>query len=390
MSDLPLNKFIVDEPPLLVFRSLVRALGLPEATFLQQLHYWLHLKSRSPDRYADHFIDGRYWVHWTYEEMRAEIPLGTSSLDTHKRVVGLLRAHGILLVEHHGSAWDRTNWYSISYEALQRFLRKDSSAPPSTGGETADALPALPPMQDEPSPPSTGGIPFDGSEDLPDFPWPSSSIGKTTDHKIGTETTSKTTTTTNEVTVGSGAEVRPDLDLDCIPEVFRAAVLTALDGVPEPQLFADLLAARLERDEQLAPDKRIGSPVLWLRHMLSRRAKIDYSPACAFAARRDAVKLKHRRAQERMERENLRERERICAHIREEMAASERVRSMSDAERRDLVLGTNNGQRSARVAAAVESAVLAGMLPGHPLACAMVVKTLRRPEYASPTSGVAP
>lgn len=156
MTPATLSKFIVDERPLLVFRSLVRELGLPEAVFLQQLHYWLFTKSQSPERYADHFIQDRFWVHWNYEEMRAEIPLGTSTCDTHKRVVCVLKGLGVLHVAHHGPRWDRTNWYSIDYKKLDALLRK-SPGNPSNGGEAADASAAAPPMPPRPGRPSIGG-----------------------------------------------------------------------------------------------------------------------------------------------------------------------------------------------------------------------------------------
>lgn len=391
MNDLVLGKFLVDEPPLLVFRSLVIALGLHEAVFLQQLHYWLHQKSRSPDRYSDHFIHGRFWVHWTYEEMAREIPLGGSTLDIHKRVVRQLKARGILLVEHHGPAWDRTNWYSINHEALARFLGKRLPPPPSSVGDASDALVTAPPMHTKPIPPSIGGHAFDGDEELPDLPSPRRIGGNFANHKTKTETTSKTTTKRQVVVADAESEgqvVGPaTLILDSIPEELRAGVLQELKGVVQPQLFADLLAARIERNANLPPTRGLGSPILWLRQMIRISDRVDYAPAVAFAARRNAAESERRLAEERLERESAKERDRIAAQTQAISAANARVEAMSEAERQALVFQANRGHQVPRVADDIAKSVRGGTLPEHPLARAMVLNALRSPPFSPPVGG---
>lgn len=122
---------LYDEPPIAVSPTLCRLLDLPKAVFLQQLHYWLQQKRNDPGRYVDHYIDNRFWVYWTSEDLLREIPLGRS-IEPHRRVIKDLRALGVLLVaQHRVSTWDRTNFYSIDYHKLDElvFLETHESPP---------------------------------------------------------------------------------------------------------------------------------------------------------------------------------------------------------------------------------------------------------------------
>jgi hypothetical protein len=358
MTPANLSKFIVDERPLLVFRSLVRELGLPEAVFLQQLHYWLFTKSQSPERYADHFIQDRFWVHWTYEEMRAEIPLGTSTFDTHKRVIRKLRQSGILLVAKHGQAWDQTNWYSINYPAFGCAIGAQPGEDPSSGGGAAGASVALPPLQDRRVIPSKNG--------------------NSTDHYQTTQTSPETTTTTNVVAAskaGSGSS-SVELDLTGIPEPLWPEVCALLGCRSDGQRFADQLAAGLERSSALPESRRIQSPILWLRKLLSDPVAVDFSAADAVAARRMAVALAQRRAAERTAQEaaEIEQREAEAALRADEAQLA--IASMSPDARVELISSANRMQPSRRSAAEVERSISAGQLPVSPLARLAVFKAL--------------
>ncbi len=110
---------LFDEPPIAISPTLCRVLGLASAVFLQQLHYRIQQKVAAPDRYADHFINDRFWVYWTSDDLLREIPLGRS-IEPHRRVVKDLRTIGVLIVEKHRAAiWDRTNFYTIDYSQLE-------------------------------------------------------------------------------------------------------------------------------------------------------------------------------------------------------------------------------------------------------------------------------
>lgn len=118
------RNLLFDEPPISISPTLARLISLQAAVLLQQLHYWLQQKAAAPERYRDHFINGRYWVYWTQEQLQRAIPLGRSS-DPHKRLVKELSALGILLVERHrASSWDRTNFYSIDYLCFDDFIAR--------------------------------------------------------------------------------------------------------------------------------------------------------------------------------------------------------------------------------------------------------------------------
>ena len=80
-----LGNFLIDEYPLMVQPSLAQALGLNEALFLQQLHYWLQ-RSR-------HNFDGKPWVYNTFENWQQQnFPFW--AINTLKRAVGNLEKKG--------------------------------------------------------------------------------------------------------------------------------------------------------------------------------------------------------------------------------------------------------------------------------------------------------
>ena len=181
----------------------------------------------------------------------------------------------------------------------------------------------------------------------------------------------------------------PNLILDGIPEFLRADVIKELKNEPDPQCFADLLAARMERDAQLPETHRIGAPILWLRQMVDASDLVDFTPAFAFAARRDAAESERRRAEEKREQDAIQERERAAMQAQELTAASARVLAMPEGERQALALQASRGHRIPRAAEEIERSVLAGRLPEHPLARAMVLNALRSPQFSPPSGGPA-
>lgn len=364
------SKFIVDEPPMVVFRSLVRRFGLHEGHFLQHLHYWLHVKAQDAERYKDHFIDGRYWVHWTMAELQQQIPFGTSSSDTHKRVIRELRGLGILLVAKHGPKWDQTNWYSIDYQSFGRAIAIQPNDDPSSGGGAAGALVASPPLHDRQSIPSNRGT--------------------AVDHYQTTETSSETTTTRNIVVafeVGFGSS-SIELDLSGIPEHLLPEVRALLESRPDGQRFADQLASALERSTALPESRRIQSPILWLRKLLSDPAAVDFSAADAAAARRTAAALAQRRAAERAAQQAAEVEQREAAAALKAEEAQLVIAAMSHGDRIALISSANREQPSPRSAAEVERSISAGQLPGPPLARLAVLKALAAmPSLVSPARG---
>jgi hypothetical protein len=79
-----MSKLLIDEPPLQVLPSLALAIGLNEAIFLQQLHYWLQ---RSEHQHA-----GQRWVYNTLEGWHEQFPFW--SMSTVRRTIRSLKAQG--------------------------------------------------------------------------------------------------------------------------------------------------------------------------------------------------------------------------------------------------------------------------------------------------------
>jgi hypothetical protein len=108
-----LSKLLISEQPLQVLPSLAVAIGLNDALFLQQLHYWL---SRSK-----HEHDGKVWIYNTYDEWKEQFPFW--SLDTMQRIAKRLVEKELIYVHRFNEAnWDRTNWYAINYDKLDELM----------------------------------------------------------------------------------------------------------------------------------------------------------------------------------------------------------------------------------------------------------------------------
>jgi hypothetical protein len=101
------SKLLIEEQPLQVLPSLAKAIGLDEALFLQQVHYWL--------KNSKHEDDGRRWVYNSYEDWLQQLPF--FSQRKLERIVKALKARGLLLVRRQ-PGFDRRNWYSIDYQAF--------------------------------------------------------------------------------------------------------------------------------------------------------------------------------------------------------------------------------------------------------------------------------
>ncbi len=103
------HRLLIDEPPLMVLPSLAAAIGLNEAIVLQQLHYWLGRSGK--DR------DGRRWIYNSYEEWERQFPFWSNK--TIRRIIGSLETGKLILsANYNASAFDKTKWYTIDYEAL--------------------------------------------------------------------------------------------------------------------------------------------------------------------------------------------------------------------------------------------------------------------------------
>lgn len=109
-------KLLLDEPPLVIQPSLAKLIGLNEAIFLQQIHYWLQRSKKE--------IDGRVWTYHSVAELEIQFPFWSAS--TIKRTIKSLQESGVLLLDRHNkNKFDKTNWFAVDYEVFEEL----SSAP---------------------------------------------------------------------------------------------------------------------------------------------------------------------------------------------------------------------------------------------------------------------
>lgn len=101
---------LIDEPPLLVMPTAILMVGVDEAIFLQQLHYWLERSGKERD--------GRRWIWNSFEDWHAQFPWW--SVRTLQRIVSKLRESGVVITstDYNAHRTDRTLWYTIDYDVV--------------------------------------------------------------------------------------------------------------------------------------------------------------------------------------------------------------------------------------------------------------------------------
>ena len=117
---------LIPEPPLQVLPSLAVKIGLNEAMFLQQVHYWLQRSGQE--------ADGQKWVYNRVSDWQTQFPFWSE--DTIARIVKNLRKSGLLVVERLSpDKRDTTNFYRIDYDLLSRI---SGSEPATCGVQTCN------------------------------------------------------------------------------------------------------------------------------------------------------------------------------------------------------------------------------------------------------------
>ncbi|HDR2461522.1 TPA: replication protein RepO [Enterobacter ludwigii] len=106
-----MSRLLINEQPLLVLPSLACEIGLNEALVLQQIHYWMNS--------SKNFFEGRYWVYNSVSEWQTQFPFWSES--TTKRALAKLEKLGLVDIgDFNSDAWDKTKWYSINYDTLDK------------------------------------------------------------------------------------------------------------------------------------------------------------------------------------------------------------------------------------------------------------------------------
>lgn len=118
-----MSKLLINEVPLMCLPRLAVKIGLNEALFIQQLHYWV-------DR-SKNIIEGRQWVYNTVADWSKQFPFWSQK--TLSRTISNLEKQGLVISGNYNQkGYDRTKWYTIDYDALER-LEKDQSETEENG-----------------------------------------------------------------------------------------------------------------------------------------------------------------------------------------------------------------------------------------------------------------
>ncbi len=112
-----MSKLLINEVPLMCLPSLAVKIGLNEALFIQQLHYWV-------DR-SKNIIDGRQWVYNTMADWSKQFPFWSQK--TLSRTISNLEKQKLVISGNYNQkGYDRTKWYTIDYAALERIEKEQS------------------------------------------------------------------------------------------------------------------------------------------------------------------------------------------------------------------------------------------------------------------------
>lgn len=112
-----LGKLLIDDQPLQVLPELAKAIGLNEAIFVQQLHYFLNI--------SKHKYEDRTWIYNTIDEWCEIFPFWSKK--TIQRTIKRLEEMGLILSTNklNKMKMDKTKWYSIAYEKIEELTSQN-------------------------------------------------------------------------------------------------------------------------------------------------------------------------------------------------------------------------------------------------------------------------
>lgn len=115
-----MGKWLFDSHPIVVDRELAAVFGLNESILLQQLNYWLNSKAAKT-------VNGRKWIYNSYKQWQEDnFPFW--SLATVRRAIENCEKKGLIITGNFNKAgFDKTKWYSIDYDAVDRGMSKRSA-----------------------------------------------------------------------------------------------------------------------------------------------------------------------------------------------------------------------------------------------------------------------
>ena len=111
-----MNKLLIDDYPIQVLPKLAKEVGLNEAIFVQQLHYWTNGK-------AGKLKDGKRWVYNTYKDWEENFPFWSNA--TIRRTIASCEKQNIIIVGNYNRAgFDKTKWYAVNYEEIEGMSKR--------------------------------------------------------------------------------------------------------------------------------------------------------------------------------------------------------------------------------------------------------------------------
>lgn len=124
------SRLLYDERPLVLIPELARLLkkekgfsGIDEALVLQQVHYWVVLNQRANRNEQGGF----FWTYNTFKAWAEQFAFLWSE-STLKRIFARLEKRGFLVSgRFNKSNIDRTKWYRVDYDALNRLCQNEPS-----------------------------------------------------------------------------------------------------------------------------------------------------------------------------------------------------------------------------------------------------------------------
>jgi hypothetical protein len=109
------GKLVIPGEPLQTIPELAVLIGLNEAIFLQQLHYWLLRYQQTRPK--------RQFIYNTLEEWQTQFPFWSTK--TIQRIIKSLVAKKLVRVKKFNLKFcDRTNSYTIDYQAVEKLKVK--------------------------------------------------------------------------------------------------------------------------------------------------------------------------------------------------------------------------------------------------------------------------
>ena len=119
------SKLLLDEYPLIVLPTLACTLGLGDAIFIQQIHYWLHIHKRQDN--PRHYHAGRWWCYNSIAQWHEQLPF--LSPRTLARIIRRNQQRGVLITANYNLYHrDQTLWYTLDYQTIddlvERYERK--------------------------------------------------------------------------------------------------------------------------------------------------------------------------------------------------------------------------------------------------------------------------